>query len=93
MRERVVVAARNYVLFREWCRTHDINLGAVKYVSDRNDLYGLGEYHLVLLDGYNRHPLFRDNTHTGLQLVKFATKTYYQWDVPLVQQGRITGWE
>lgn len=93
MRERYVVAAMHYVAFGEWCRTHDINPGTVTYLGDRQHLEGLRDYHLVLLRGYHRHPLFRDHSRAIMRLLKFAFTTYYEWDEPVVHQGQITGWQ
>lgn len=87
-----VVAAYNFDRFRYWCRTHEIDPRAVSYVSGPEKLLGLGAYHVVLLNDYHRHPVFRDDSD-HLLFLKYALDTHYEWDIPLVEAGKIVGWQ
>lgn len=90
-----VIAAFNADRFRDWCRTHGINPRTVTYLSGPEHLYGLRDYHLVLLDDYERHWLFRADADADAlaRLSAGALDIHRQWDVPLVDKGRISGWQ
>lgn len=94
MSKRYLVFALNHRRFLDWCRQHNINARnpQIVYVSDSDRMRGWRDYDVVLLDDYARNPLYGGDDYAR-HVWGQAEFAHSQWDKPLVEDGRIVGWE
>lgn len=76
---------------REWCWRLNIDVRNVRYIFDRRDVAGADNYTLIMFDAIETHDKYGSSTIALIRSRASTVKSNY--DVPIVQNGRIVGWK